>query len=369
MTLGPQKEFTFAAASQPQEPRRTFRNPIAVILLWASKTDSRLATVCTRWAIATQCALGVFVAFTALLAFGAAYYTLSSLHVGSSTTMWISILYAVFIGALDREIVGGLDKTTAMVRPVLSLFVGTIIAIPLELWVFQGRIEQDLQRQYRTENREQLDELRRRQEKLAGSHAELQAQLVELRQQERDWGRVMDDELVGRPKTGRSGVPGAGPVFENAKAQQASVRQRIEEVRRDIQEAERTLPADRQSLENDFIRESVNFVSDFVTRYESLDRCVHSSEPLYRLSWLITLTLILIEMTPALLKVLTPHSDYHHLARAEIRENVARIDEISDRNYRMAMQNPETPEPSVVEKFTAVRFGRDAASARFRRQQ
>ena len=91
-------------------------------------------------------------------------------------------------------------------------------------------------------------------------------------------------------------------------------------------------------------------------RYEALDRVVHSSDPLWRLSWLITLTLILIEMTPALLKLLTPHADYHHLANAEIRENVARIDEISDRNYRLAMENPEIPRLSVAEKFTIVRY-------------
>jgi hypothetical protein len=367
MLFGPQKEFTFRAAPA-QEPRQAIRNPIVLTLLWASKTDSRLAAVCTRWAIATQCALGVFVGFTALLAFGAAYYTLSTLHVASSTAMWIAILYAVFIGALDREIVGGLDKATAIVRPILSLFIGTIIAIPIELWVFQSRIDQDLKRQYRSENQAQFDELRTAQNKLDQSHAGLEAQLVELRRQEHDWGKAMDDELVGRQKADRSGVPGAGPVFENAKRQQADVRQRIEEVRRDLRDAERALPAERQRFEEAFQRQEINLVSDFVTRYEALHRVIHSSDPLYRLSWLITLTLILIEMTPALLKVLTPHADYHHLARAEIRENVTRIDEISDRNYRMAIQNPEAPEPSVSEKFTAVRFGREAGQ-RFGRQR
>ena len=51
-----------------------------------------------------------------------------------------------------------------------------------------------------------------------------------------------------------------------------------------------------------------------------MDKVIHSSDSLYRLSWLITLTLILIEMTPALMKLLTPHVDYHHLVSAEIRE-------------------------------------------------
>ena len=128
-----------------------------------------------------------------------------------------AILYATFIGILDREIVGGLDKATALVRPILSLFVGTIIAIPIELWVFQERIDQDLQRQYRQDNKEQIEQLRSAQGQLEQRRAGLQDQLTDLRKQEADWGRTMDDELVGRPKSGRSGIQGAGPVFENAK--------------------------------------------------------------------------------------------------------------------------------------------------------
>jgi len=50
-------------------------------------------------------------------------------------------------------------------------------------------------------------------------------------------------------------------------------------------------------------------------------------------------------MTPALLKLLTPHVDHQHLVKAEIRENIARIDEISARNYRLAMEYPDVPEP------------------------
>ena len=96
---------------------------------------------------------------------------------------------------------------------------------------------------------------------------------------------------------------------------------------------------------------------DFVTRYEALGRVIHSSDALYRLSWVIVLALILIEMTPALLKILTPHVDYHHLVKACIRENITHIDEISDLNYRQAMEDPERPQLSVAEKFAIVRFG------------
>ena len=134
------------------------------------------------------------------------------------------------------------------------------------------------------------------------------------------------------------------------------MRERLQEVRHDLEQLERAVPHEQQRLDAQFQREAVGRVTDFVTRYEALDNVVRASDPLYRLSWLITLALIFIEMTPAILKILTPHVDYHHLVRAEIRENVARIDEISERNYRLAMENPEVPRLSVAEKFAIVRY-------------
>jgi hypothetical protein len=231
--------------------------------------------------------------------------------------------------------------------------------------VFQQRIDQELQRQYRSDNKEQLDTLRADRSLLDKRREDLQASLAELRKEETDWGKILDSEAVGRAGLGRSGVPGAGPVFRNAQAQQASIRQRIEEVRHDLNQLERSLPEERQRLDGEFRRREVGKITDFVTRYEALDKIIHSSGALYRLSWLITLAMILIEMTPAILKILTPHVDYHHLVSAEIRENVARIDEISDRNYRLAIENPETPRLSVAEKFTNVRYSPIANTAPF----
>ena len=114
------------------------RNPVSLALFWLSKTDPRLVSVCSRWAMETQAALGVFVLFTAALAFGAVYYTLSTLNASASLVPWI-IGYSIFVLYLDREIAGSLDKTTAIVRPFLALFIGTLVAIPIEkLWVFRG---------------------------------------------------------------------------------------------------------------------------------------------------------------------------------------------------------------------------------------
>jgi Domain of unknown function (DUF4407) len=347
---------TAAKTQRPLPVPVPVRNPVTLALFWLSKTDPRLVSVCSRWAMATQAAFGIFVAFTATLAFGAAHYTLSTLHAPTSLVPWIAFGWSVFILFLDREIAGSLDKTTAVIRPFLALFIGALVAIPIELFVFQQRVDQELQRQYRQDNKQQFDQLHVEESKLDQRRADLENTIADLRKQEAEWGRILDSEAVGRPGPGRTGIRGAGPVFQNAAAQQESVRRRMGEARRDLDHMEGSLPEEHRRLEGQFRREEVGKITDFVTRYEALDKVIHSSDALYHLSWLITLALILIEMTPALLKLLTPHVDYHHLVKAEIRENVARIDEISDRNYRLAMENPEVPRLSVAEKFTNVRY-------------
>jgi len=333
------------------------RNPIRLVLFWLSKTDPRLVSVCSGWAIATQAAFGVFVFFSATLAFGAAHYTLSTLNTPPSLVPLIASTWAVFVLYLDREIAGSLNKATAFFRPLFSLCLGTLVAIPIELRIFEQRVDQELQRQYGQDNRSQLEKLHAEEAKLDQRRADLEGNLNDLRKQEADWGKILDSEAVGRVGLGRTGIPGAGPAFANARSQQASIRQQIREIRQDLEELDRQLPAERQRLDVQYRREEVGKITDFVTRYEALDKVIHSSDALYRLSWLITLALILVEMTPALLKLLTPHVDYHHLVNAEIRENVTRIDEISDRNYRLAIENPEVPRLSVAEKFTISRYG------------
>lgn len=347
---------TFPKAARPLPVPVPVRNPLTLALFWLSKTDPRLVSVCSRWAMATQAAFGVFVLFTATLAFGAAYYTLSTLNAPGSLVPWIAAGWSVFILFLDREIAGSLDKTTAIVRPFLTLFIGTLVAIPIELWVFQERVDLELQRQYLQDNKQQIDWLHAQESKIESRRDDLHSTLADLRRQEADWGKVLDSEAVGRAGQGRTGIAGAGPAFRNAQAQQTSVRQRIQEARDDLDQMDQSRPQQRQRLEGQFQREEVGKITDFVTRYEAMDKVIHSSDPLYRLSWLITLALIFIEMTPAVLKILTPQVDYHHLVNAEIRENCGRIDELSDRNYRLAMQDPEIPRLSVAEKFTVVRY-------------
>ena len=352
-------------ALRPAPPPAPIRNPVTLLLLWASKTDPRLVAICSRWAIATQAAMGVFVFFTAAMAAGSIYYTVSTLHASDGIAMSIAAAFGIFIFFLDREIVGGIDNLSTIVRPVLALFLGTIATVPIELWIFQSRIDQDLQRQYLLDNKAQFDALHSAQGKIEQRRAEFQKTLDALANEEAEWGKAISGGLTGMANF----QYGQRRIVSNAQGQQARVQQRIQEVRRDLDQFEKSLPADRDRQDKQFAREETSKVTDFVTRYEAMDRVVHDSPALYRMSWWITITLIIIDMTPAFLKLMTPHVDYHHLVKAGIRENVTRVDEISDLNYRLAMENPELPELSVAEKFGIVLYAPASPVSVFGRQR
>jgi hypothetical protein len=109
---------------------RPTRNPITRAFHWASKTDPNIIPLCGWWTRQTQAALGFFVLFTATLALFSGTYTLTTLNVPPPFNFVLGSLWGTFIFYIDREIVGALDKRMAMVRPVLSLFIGVLVELP-----------------------------------------------------------------------------------------------------------------------------------------------------------------------------------------------------------------------------------------------
>ena len=349
-----------ASARQTNAYRHTVRptrNPVVMALHWASKTDPAIIPLCGWWTRQTQAALGFFVLFTAMLALCSGTYTLTTLNVPPPANVALGVLWGVFIFYIDREIVGALDKRMALVRPVLSLFIGVLVAVPVELWVFQDWVDQEIDRVYRTDNNEASQKLGDGQKEIIQRRRALQDRYESLLAEDKKWGDVMDSELVGRAGNRRTGIPGQGPVFNNAASQQARVRRLIAESRRDLDSFNQANEADQARLEKQFSRQEVRKVTSFVVRCEALHRVTSASWPLFWMSWAVTLFFIVIEMTPALMKILTTSADYQHIVAAEMKENIVRIDEIAERNLQIAIKNPTEPEPSVVEKFAFVRFG------------
>jgi len=206
-------------------------NKIARLFLFLSKTDSDILKSCTKKTKSNQVSLRVFVFFTGLFAFFSGSYAFSHLFqefnpvtkeveistVGMMYSAFFGVIYGLFIMQIDREIVSAMSKKTALLRIPLAIIIGLVIAVPMELKLLEGRIEKQL---FINEQRENKLNYISRQEALY----EIDNRIMILEnsvQRERaevaKWQEIMEAEVVGRVQDGRTGIPGNGPAYREAK--------------------------------------------------------------------------------------------------------------------------------------------------------
>jgi hypothetical protein len=326
-------------------------------LLWASKTDPNLVCVCSRWSLQTQIAYGYFVCFTALAAFGAAWCTMTTVNAPVLLVPLIALAWSAFVFFLDREITGSLDKRALWIRPILALVISATVAIPVELSIFQGRVDQVLQRDYLDTNKQQMNDRRAGEAKLQEERARLARKLDREEQDVAQWGNTMDAEAVGRAGAGRTGQAGTGAAYRNAQDQQEKAIKAVAQTRQEAEQLDRSMNDERKRLEKEFERGSVPKVTDFVTRFEGLERVKAESASLNFLSWLITLTLMMIELTPALMKFMKWDSDYDTLVRRMMDEFKTRMDAIAELKMASVKKDPMTPSFTTVDHFAETTYG------------
>ena len=123
-----------------------------------SKTSRQLIRYCNPFTQKEQRALGLFVFLTATFAFISGYYALTAvfgewdaLRSGYHLTLeqkvitfLIAMLYALMIGAIDREIVSAHNKLAVLLRIPMAIIIGIIIAVPLEIRILENKINQKI---------------------------------------------------------------------------------------------------------------------------------------------------------------------------------------------------------------------------------
>ena len=324
-------------------------NPVTEFFLWAAKTDRRLLRLCTPWTQKTHVARGFFVLATAVFAVFSSYYTLST--VASSTTAVatvLSLLWATMIFMVDRELVGHWSRRSLWLRVILAAVLGATVAIPAELRVLQGRIDQSISRQHKVENKDAIDLSNQRRREVDQHQASLQQQLSELRRQAQETGRNMEAEIVGREIAGETtGIQGKGPAYDAANQRL----QLLQDQMRTIQTELQSLAEDRQRITADFQAQEISGVYDFPSRYEALENATPLFSPLWKLSWLITILFIAFDMMPVLMKALSPVTDYDKLLAVQVQENIERARKIAEYNEKVIDKDFLSAHPSTVDLF------------------
>src|SRR5215469_18483841 len=340
-------------ASTTQPPfniRKEFHisNPFTKFFLWGAKTDCRILRSCTTWTRKTHVARGFFVLATSVLAFVAMDYALSTTGRTSRIALPLALLFAAVIFMFDRELVGHWSRRSLWTRFILSVFLGATVAVPLVMSLMQERIDQQIERDYVANNKEEINRLKQRQQEADKHQTDLQNQLADLRSQAQEAGRNREAEVVGRVIAGQTtGIVGEGPAYKAANERLAFISAQEKE----IQEELSRISEDRSRIAADYKTQEIKPVYDFPSRFEALDRATPFLSPMWKVYWAITLLLITFDTLPVLMKLFSPTTDYDQLLAVHVNENNHRTAKIAEYNERAISADFLSPRPSTLELF------------------
>jgi hypothetical protein len=320
-----------------------------------SKTDRRVIVLCTDFCRKTQTSYGIFVLLTGVFAFLSCMYAVNTTFEDFTVAAPVALLYSMVIVFIDREIVSGQKKSAILPRLALAAAVGFVISVPLEMRLFQARIDQELRRMYNDENGAGLADLQRRDDAFQQRVDAVENDIRTYGQNINDATLAMHDEVVGKEREGgiaRTGNPGRGPAYEEAKIIKERNEQLLAEAQASLQQLRGTQQAERQQNQNAFDRREIKPAHDFLARYEAMERAKEHAPAAYRMSWGLRLLIILIEIMPALMKLFQQENEYTGLLEALRTRNLTRIYAITNDHVDQIVTRPHVaPVPSLMQQL------------------
>jgi hypothetical protein len=321
-----------------------------------SKTDRRVIALCTDYCRKTQTSFGIFVLLTGVFAFLSCMYAVNATFDNHYVSIPVALLYCTVIIFIDREIVSGQKKSAILPRVALAAAVGFVISVPLEMRLFQPRIEQELKRMYNDENSGALEDQRRRDDAFQQRVNALETDIRTYGQNVHDATLAMQDEVVGTVREGsameRTGRAGRGVAYEEARQVKERNEQLLSQAVKSLSELRGLQQTERQQNQNEFNRREVRPAYDFLARYEAMERAKERAPAALRMSWGLRLLIILIEILPALMKLFQQDNEYTGLLEAVRRRNLTRIYAITNDHIDQIVRTPHVaPLPPLMKQL------------------
>ncbi len=297
--------------------------------------------------------IGGTILFTALMAFMAGGYACYAVF----QSYGLSIVFGLFWGALilnlDRYIVCTVhffEKLSlrmmfsrVMPRLIMAIFLGVIIAVPLELKLFEREINHTIEKRmladlalqeqrvdalFKDEESRLLNDL----EELKRNADERTKQIIELQVQVNKAYDIYMKELDG---SGGSGQKGVGPIFIEKKKEFERLSQQLDKYEgtnknESLKSQERITYLEKQLSRTKKTKEQrlANFkVSNtasngLAAKIVALNELSNENKSVMTAKWLISLLFIFIEVAPILFKIITPKGPYEYILHRKQTEAV-----------------------------------------------
>lgn len=343
------------------------------ILYFFSKTDSSIIRHCPTSTKNIHATLGFFVLMTGVMAFISGSYAISNMFIyenpetgkpqmsehGWLYSMILGVLYSTFIMAIDREIVSANNKWAALFRIPLAIVISIVVSVPVELQIFEGRINKHLISQHQEDNntlKNKLDDQNR--------IVQLETDIKNINSLKQDaiskrdsWAEASEAEVVGRVKSGRTGKPGRGPAYREVMMNKNLQDTMIEHYKVDLVAKEGQLTAAKNKMKIEFENQKVSQSFDLLSKYISLKEIKKEDKTgsAKGMGFGITLLFCLFELIPSIMKLLTPTTEYDVILdkRRRLNINATKLiyQQVYAEYYNMTVDEIRDYNPQAVRKI------------------
>ncbi|MFH7042229.1 DUF4407 domain-containing protein [Paucibacter sp. JuS9] len=342
-------------------------SPLESALLWICKADLyalRLSTYETRLQFQ---GFGILVALTAFLACGSMWFALhTTIFSGDAIgAFFAASVYAVAIFFIEREIVDpAKDSGFAIVlRVIMASLIAIVISFPLEAEILKTRIDEQIRvtvnKNFEPLREEQRQINKRADERLASASKALNDRMTSLKKQE----EILLDELDKERRRVNYG--------DKSRA----LEQKVVEARAQISDtADKLLvlqnsrlskeEADRIKEIDDDINATATRTTDPLSRLIALNEIGKKHPEANAMSWLLRLFFITLELMPAMMKFLSPKTEYSFYVKGRRALNQAKINSSINYVIEYVQRNPQSTWREVRQVLDLIEHGIEDRSTR-----
>lgn len=328
---------------------------VSIFFQFFSKTDRIVLAQCSENTQKSQTAIGAMVFVSGLLAIISGAYAIHITFPSTIFSIVAGFMYGTIILLLDRELVSFPRKTAVLPRLIFAVFVGFVISVPLELKVFDSRINEEIARSRFNEEKSILD---RQSQANSAYDAKINILERDIREYREGITRAlvtMEAEAVGRQIPGRTGRAGVGPVYHDAERLKDNYERLLAQAEtqlKDVQET-RAQEFDAARKEATLMQQSISY--DLLSRHEALGKIQASSRDALYIIWGVRLLFVLFQVLPIMLYLLMSENEYVAILEANRRKAIARVHAIANAHIAMINEDPNVSLPRTYLPFGSVK--------------
>ena len=313
---------------------------------------------------------GGLIFFTGLMAGLSGGYAFFTIFNSIPLAVCFGIFWGLLIFNLDRFIVNTMysdgkhtissyELLAGLPRIIIAIFLGIVISTPLELKIFEDRIESQIAK----DNKKRTAELMGEDFYTLKTLEEDKAELAALQQQRRDLADKLDvasEELKAEEEgSALSGKAGRGPAWRAKSDRKRDCERaledwdtmnadRLKDLQEDIRRLNKNL--DDTKVKSDELGEN----KGFCVRYEAFSNIKKENQSVRIVSIFIMLMFIIIEIAPTFFKMMVAAGPYDDLLRAEAIKKKAYADRVvaettHELNAAITISTKTNQEKEVIE--------------------